>query len=502
MSSPQRHGPAQYVGDQRLHLPQELVDMIEANLQGNDRKAAILKLRLSCPTFAHGLSHAFYKSCLHDFVMYLDEKGIEDIEWLANSPLAPFVQNVRFADRVTSLRVLEFREVNEETKLENLDTIDYRVAKMAEWQSKHGKPLIFTQPDPECPEGDVLLGKAHECRRNDRHRADYNKLYLGYSVTEKMMDCAEVKTLDLRPSIESTRRLAAALRKFPNVTSISTSRELQVLAQSRDLRDQLLDGTIIHGNDDVKDGLDYRRSRTKCVCAPRGRRHLRCTHIGDDVIWPAVADIGLLTPMLPLDVSIFTTITTLSLNFYTKIAIDAARTDIQDHASSVAVFISSCTALKSLSLCAEKRLADSQGIAAGIDMVVRSLTPLPKLRHLRIDHIEPTTPRCVDYLAKHVAHLESLSMPACLLPSTASNDIRYVRQWGALLIAISSSESLDHLHLGFRKHRGLSRAESHVEYLVQSLVGRDGTARARTARFGRAFECWVGDMKYLEGIRI
>lgn len=212
------------------------------------------------------------------------------------------------------------------------------------------------------------------------------------------------------------------------------------------------------------------------------------------MIWPAVADIGLLTPMLSLDLAFFTTLTTLKLNFYGNISIDAARTDIQDHASSIAIFISSCTALERLSLCAVK---DSQSIADGIDMVVRSLTPLPKLRQLRIDHIEPTTPRCLDYLANHVAHLDSLAMPACLPPST-SNDINYVRQWGALLIVLSSSKSLDHLQLGVFGDRELSDAESRVHYLLRDLAAGD---RERVTRLARAFEYWSGDVKALDAIK-
>lgn len=523
MSLPQRHGPAQYHDTQKLQLPQELVDIIAddviaddvitANIDRNERKACILRLRLTCHTFAEGLFHPFVTSYLQiysRFVFYIDDQGIEDIEWLANSRLAPFVQYVQLADRVTSLRVLEFHEVDEKSKQKNVKTINWRVDQMADWQAQYGMALVFTQPHAKCPEGDVRLGLAHECKRNERHRAGFTALHLGWSVKEMLMDCCQVHALNLRPSLSSTRRLATALRKFPNIASISTSREPQVLARSRDLEGKVVTTTTMHGTDAMMDYSKCAKLNVKCVCAPIARPSLRCSHSEDDVIWPAVADISLLMPMLSSDLPLFTTLTDLDFSFYSNIAVDAARDDVEDYASSIAVFVSQCTALERLCLRAStgetKSPATSiykvsEAVVYSIEKVFRSLTHPRKLRHLDVDHIDPTSPRVLEFLANHAAHLTSLALPTCLSTSW-SGDSNYVKQWGVLLAAVAGSDSLTHLKFNFLEKGGPSRAVSRVQYLVRHMDRHDERIRKLMFKLARAFKGWNGDINSLIEIQL
>lgn len=438
-----------------------------------------------------------------------DDQGIEDIEWLANSRLAPFVQYVRLADRVTSLRVLEFHDVDAKSKQENIDTINWRVGKMADREAQYGKALVLTEPQPGCPEGDVKLSLAHECKRNERHRADFTALHLGWTVKEKMMDCCQVHALDLRPSLPSTRHLSTALSKFPNITSISTNREPQMIAQSRDLAGKVVTYTTMHGIDAVMDYSECARLTVKCVCAPIARPSLRCSHSEDDVIWPAVADVGLLMPMLSPDLPLFTTLTNLDFTFYSKIAIDAARDDAEDYASSVGVFISQCTALENL--CLRASTGDlvlsitaykvTEAIVYSIEKVFRSLTHLRNLRYLDVDHIDPTTPRVLEFLAKHAAHLEALALPTCLSTSW-SGDSDYVKQWGVLLAAVAGSDSLTHLEFDFLRYQERSEAMPRVHDLVRSVDRHDERIRKRMFKFARAFKNWNGDIRSLYEITI
>lgn len=90
-----------------LSMPQELCDMIAERL-ANPRDALVL--RLVCRTFAIGFAHhigriydlegrGWSKFEDHDFVLFVDNEGIKDIEALARSFLMPRVRYITLADR-------------------------------------------------------------------------------------------------------------------------------------------------------------------------------------------------------------------------------------------------------------------------------------------------------------------------------------------------------------------------------------------------------------------
>lgn len=131
MSLPQRHEPSKDEKPQTLAVPQEITDIIESHLDNKwHRRDSIKALRLTCRTFSEGLFTTFVKEYLKDITFYLNVKGAEDIEWLANSRLAPYVQTVKLADRQPSLAVLEYREVEEDKIEHNLAKFDEQIDRL------------------------------------------------------------------------------------------------------------------------------------------------------------------------------------------------------------------------------------------------------------------------------------------------------------------------------------------------------------------------------------
>lgn len=371
-------------------MPQEIIDLIEERIQGFERKATISKLRLVCRTFAEGLFHTQFTRCIENYVLYTDEQGIEDIIWLANPRLAPFVQSISLADRMVSRQICEYYDVDEVTKQENVKRVKAAVSSVAYLEENSGELLTFLDPAHTREKFMIDTAFASSRDRAHRQRAAYDALHPGWEASWVSMKCSMVRTLDLRSSVASLNRLAVALTNFSNVTSISTSLRPQVIMQSRDGAGTLICGTSVHGR------VGYMFSESSCMCF----QDRRCSY---DIVWPAVADIARLSPLLPTDVPLFTKLGVLDLSFETDNHIPVASQEIQDHAASIATFISRCVALEKLCLYASSRTSYSdvdktQCIQKVVGHLASSRSYFPALHHLLLEQIDPTMPDITTFL--------------------------------------------------------------------------------------------------------
>lgn len=171
-------------------MPQEIIDLIEERIQGFERKATISKLRLVCRTFAEGLFHTQFTRCIENYVLYTDEQGIEDIIWLANPRLAPFVQSISLADRMVSRQICEYYDVDEVTKQENVKRVKAAVSSVAYLEENSGELLTFLDPAHTREKFMIDTAFASSRDRAHRQRAAYDALHPGWEASWVSMKCS------------------------------------------------------------------------------------------------------------------------------------------------------------------------------------------------------------------------------------------------------------------------------------------------------------------------
>lgn len=182
-----------------------------------------------------------------------------------------------------------------------------------------------------------------------------------------------------------------------------------------------------------------------CACHSESLQYGWATPF-DEIIWPAAVDLGFLITFLSPTLPLFTTITTLELNFYSKSHIEAAL-ELQDkNAPLLENFVSRCISVESLSL----RTKDGpKDIATAIEKVVghpaESHAHFPGLRRLRIYQIDPTFPACMYLLKTHAAQLEVLDLPYCL-PAPNST---YLTRWVTFALTLSRATHLVECNMCF-----------------------------------------------------
>lgn len=482
MSLPQRHGPVQYDNTQVLQLPQEIVDLIESAIRIN-RYRCILALRLSCRTFAEGLLHALFKpdsgmQYLHSFTIYLDDQGIEDVEWLANSRFAPFVRDVKLADRVPSRVFLQYWAKDAETSNEDFPIPTF-IKSVYAHESGVGNYIrrvpIKHQFSQDQPLG-VLSSK-----RGERQLANLAASFPNYDIRWKSTDCVAARGMDLRPSSTSLQRLAIAMNKFVNLEDISTFRGMQVNASALTAKGELLHKTALHAPGRYHSCGEAENHLLDCACRDNADNKARfiCARKTEGIVWPTSIELALLSPLLLLSLPLFQKLTKLHLNFYTEIIIEAVPKFENDTAPDLAKFIARCSALEELTLSANK--SNEWKLVPIIQVLVQHLSQLdayfPHLRNLQLDDTDPSQDDVTAFIVAHSNTLEFLNLPSCP-PPKSSFDPSYVANWIKLFEAFSTAQALRKIEL-----RWFDQPRSDRENVIRKSLTRLGHG---TASIG----CW------------
>jgi hypothetical protein len=419
--------PTQTKQPQHLELPQEMVDAIAAAIDGDTWLKDIKALRFTCRTFGNTLMLAlldryFNTSSTEEmvpFVLFLDDEGIKDIEFLADTPIAPYVKWIKLADRVPSPYVLKYQEKQL-------------------WSNNVVSSTEITQVDME---GFSAL--------NRRQRTAFAAQFHGWQEEHVMMNCTNMRHQDLRTPFLAIRRLAKALSAFPNLVHLTTAKQEQVNAKATDRSGAVLKQTAFHGNHGWRNAPD---GVVTCKCGGTNTYHsgYGCLLKTDDVVWPATLELAQLATTLTPTSSLFTSLLHIELNFYQDPALKLVNNLQVSQVSNLASFIGQCSKLQTLKLRAQQRWLnpadqDVPAIQALVEHLAAANVILPQLREMSLDHIGPASPALTTFLSKNSSELRRIYFDSCI------NNGHGDAEWGAFCQTVSQVPHLQEVRLAFLK---------------------------------------------------
>lgn len=301
----------------------------------------------------------------------------------------------------------------------------------------------------------------------------------------------EFRELDLRPSKPVLQRVANAMRKSTKLRLLSSREKCQAMLRAVDMAGNVISSADSNGTSDwQRCGL----RDTHCVC---DNNKIDCVLEWQNMLWPAIIDLGLMISLLPKTLPMFTTLTTLKFNFYANLATDVA-TRLQEHNTSlIASFISRCTALQHLGLGAEG--SSSICIVPAIEKVVIYLNKpnahMPSLCELSIHHVDPTSQDMMSLLEVHAEQLVKLDFPT-ILPSPIDT---YLDRWADLLDILSKATNLVSLQLCFFASEDINNRTLPQNHVLKVLLG------ARLVPYGgyqpKSERCFEETARALRGCR-
>lgn len=387
-SSPKRYGaPSEALRPpQLLAIPQEIMDSIMVALKslhlaenswGRLNKEVFIwdikAFRLVCRTFNTGVFPYFTEQLsTSTFVFRLDEPGIDDIVHLSQSGLAPFVRRVQLADRSPSPHILTLSTLRwTDPAHEALRTEWYRNRSTKKQAAGDQRKLLLVTNPPLPRVGDSKPVKEHSERstpfsllrdpntlrwglRHYRQRDAFERKHAGWRPTWEPCTCQYLQRLSLSPSTFSLSRLATAFSSFTSLRSITTNEAYQIHSVAKDEVGVMMNSASFHGETNYFDYTGGRR--IQCVCKDHGAQirnpDYRCELSTRDIVWPAIAELGLLVDAIitPARLSFLSTLKELQLNIYDQVAITEANKIIGSHTDNIAKFIGHCRGLQLLEL--------------------------------------------------------------------------------------------------------------------------------------------------------